>query len=66
MRIAIIVAGMCGLTTAWNLQKKGHDVTIFEKESIPGGLVLDSEPQWENYVEKSICIGLKTETALMQ
>jgi len=67
MRIAIIGAGMCGLTTAWNLQKKGHDVTIFEKESIPGGLASGfREPQWENYVEKFYHHWFKTDTALMQ
>ena len=67
MRIAIIGAGMCGLTTAWNLLKKGYDVTIFEKESIPGGLASGfREPQWENHVEKFYHHWFQTDAALMQ
>ncbi len=67
MRIAIIGAGMCGLTTAWNLQKKGHDITIFEKESIPGGLASGfREPHWENYVEKFYHHWFQTDAALME
>ncbi|MBI2611899.1 FAD-dependent oxidoreductase, partial [Candidatus Gottesmanbacteria bacterium] len=38
--IAIIGAGFTGLTTAYELSKKGIPVTIFEKESSPGGLAV--------------------------
>lgn len=35
--IAIIGAGPAGLQSAWILAKRGHKVTVFEKESTPGG-----------------------------
>ena len=37
MRIAIIGGGAAGMITAYNLNKKGHDVEIFEKQSRLGG-----------------------------
>ncbi len=38
MRTAIIGAGPMGLTTAYYLTKKGHDVTLFEADDRPGGM----------------------------
>lgn len=35
--IAIIGAGIAGLTCAYELQKKGHTVTVYEKEPYVGG-----------------------------
>jgi protoporphyrinogen oxidase len=53
MKIAIVGAGLTGMTAAWNLRKQGHNVTIFEKESNPGGLASGfREPQWQDSVEK--------------
>ncbi len=37
MKIAIIGGGASGLVTAYFLDKKGHEVTLFEKQSILGG-----------------------------
>jgi predicted NAD/FAD-binding protein len=39
MRIAIVGAGVSGLTAAYRLDQDGHDVTVYERESIPGGHV---------------------------
>ena len=39
MKIAIIGAGPTGLTAAHELLKKGHQVTIYEKEAQVGGLI---------------------------
>jgi len=48
MNIAIIGAGFTGLTAAFELCKKGHKVTIFEKDSHPGGLAIGyKEKSWE-------------------
>lgn len=38
-QVAIIGAGISGLTTAHLLEDKGFSTTIFEKESQPGGLI---------------------------
>jgi len=38
MRLAIIGAGFTGLTAAYQLSQKGHQITIFEKEKEAGGL----------------------------
>ena len=37
MNIAVIGAGIAGLTCAYELQKMGHHVEVFEKESYVGG-----------------------------
>lgn len=48
MKIAIIGAGFTGLTASYELIKKGHEVTIFEKDSKPGGLAIGyKEKEWE-------------------
>ena len=33
MRIAIIGAGVAGMTTAWALARAGHELTVFEQSS---------------------------------
>lgn len=48
MKIAIIGAGFTGLTAAYELLKKGHQVTVFEKDSRPGGLAIGyQEKEWD-------------------
>ncbi|HAX96357.1 MAG TPA: protoporphyrinogen oxidase, partial [Prolixibacteraceae bacterium] len=37
--IAVIGAGLTGLTAAYYLKKQGHSVTIFEKGTKPGGVI---------------------------
>ena len=38
-KIAVIGAGLTGLTTAYYLKKRGVDVTVFEKLDRPGGVI---------------------------
>jgi len=53
MKIAIIGAGYGGMSAAWDLQKVGHDVTIFESAEYVGGLASGfKEPHWDWSVEK--------------
>ena len=52
MKIAVIGAGIGGLTAAFSLRKKGHEVTVFEQESKPGGLAAGfKEEDWNGYME---------------
>jgi protoporphyrinogen oxidase len=53
MKIAIIGAGFTGLSAAYQLTKKGHKVTVFEKDSQPGGLAIGfKEKDWDWTFEK--------------
>ena len=47
MRIAIIGAGITGLTAGYYLAKEGHQITIFEKNNYLGGLAVNfSQKNW--------------------
>ncbi|MGI8420318.1 MAG: NAD(P)/FAD-dependent oxidoreductase [Candidatus Levyibacteriota bacterium] len=53
MKIAIIGAGFTGLSSAYQLVKQGHEVTVFEKDPQPGGLAIGyQEKEWEWSLEK--------------
>ena len=53
MNIAIIGAGVGGLTAAYDLVKAGHCVKIFERDEKPGGLAGGfKKEQWDWSVEK--------------
>ena len=53
MRIGIIGAGFTGLSAAYFLSKVGHKVSVFEKDSGPGGLALGyKEKGWKWSLEK--------------
>src|SRR6187401_94721 len=39
MDIAIVGSGVSGLTAAWELNRTGHRVTVFERDRTPGGHV---------------------------
>jgi len=53
MNIAVLGAGFTGLSAAYNLVKIGHTVTIFEQDSVPGGLAVGFKlPHWDWSLEK--------------
>jgi glutamate synthase (NADPH/NADH) small chain len=45
-RIAIVGAGSAGIAAAHDLSMLGHDVTIFEAEEIPGGMLYYGIPEF--------------------
>jgi NADPH-dependent glutamate synthase beta subunit-like oxidoreductase len=68
-RVAIVGAGPAGLTAAFYLRKKGHQVTMFEARSAPGGMMRFGIPDYRlprEVVEKEITqilnLGIKLQT----
>ncbi|MBQ1318005.1 MAG: FAD-dependent oxidoreductase [Lachnospiraceae bacterium] len=51
-KIAVIGAGPAGLSAAYFLRKGGYPVTVFEKESRPGGMMLNGIPSFR--LEKDV------------
>jgi len=52
MKIAVLGGGITGLTAAYFLSKKGHQVTVFEKSSVLGGLAVGfKQPNWHWHLE---------------
>jgi heterodisulfide reductase subunit A len=45
-RIAIVGSGPAGLTAAWQLARKGYQVTVLEKRSQPGGYLRHAIPAY--------------------
>ena len=51
-KIAVIGAGPAGMTAAFFLKEMGYPVTVFEKNSCPGGMLLNGIPSFR--LEKSV------------
>jgi protoporphyrinogen oxidase len=53
MKIGVVGAGIAGLTAAYELAKAGHSVTVYEKDSIAGGLASGfKDEQWQWPLER--------------
>ncbi len=46
-RIAIVGAGPAGLAAAENLRRKGHDITVYDANPFPGGLLIYGIPAFK-------------------
>lgn len=54
MKIAILGGGISGLTAAYCLAKKNHQVALFEKEKVLGGLAVGFKgDNWNWYLERA-------------
>jgi len=73
IKVAIVGSGPAGLTCAFYLAKKGYEVTVFEKESVAGGMLALGIPEYRlprqileadlNYI-KSAGMEIRTGTEL--
>ncbi|MBI4279450.1 MAG: FAD-dependent oxidoreductase [Armatimonadetes bacterium] len=45
-RVAVVGSGPAGLAAAFYLRARGHDVTIYEREAEPGGMLRDAIPAY--------------------
>ncbi|HEV2067204.1 MAG TPA: FAD-dependent oxidoreductase, partial [Thermomicrobiales bacterium] len=43
---AIVGAGVCGLTAARELARKGYEIDIYERFPVPGGVMWTGVPEW--------------------
>jgi len=56
-RVAIVGSGPAGLSAAWWLSAKGHEVVVFEERHAPGGMLRHAIPEYrlpERFLEKDI------------
>lgn len=51
-KMAVIGAGPAGMSCAYYLRERGYDVTVFEKEKRPGGMLMNGIPNF--VLEKDI------------
>lgn len=45
-KMAVIGAGPAGMSCAYYLRERGYDVTVFEKEARPGGMLMNGIPSF--------------------
>ena len=65
-KVAVIGAGAGGLAAAYDLAQAGHQVTVYEKESRPGGLAAGfKEENWDWSLEKFYHHWFQTDHAIL-
>jgi protoporphyrinogen oxidase len=67
MKIAVIGGGFTGLAAASKLISSGHEVEIFEKDHLPGGLAIGFKDQsWDWQLEKHYHHLFTSDTAILK
>jgi len=68
-KVAVIGAGPAGLTAAFYLRRKGHQVTIFEASPKPGGMMRYGIPSYrlpedvlEKEIDRILTLGIELQT----
>jgi len=68
-KVAIVGAGPAGLTAAFYLRKKGHQVTVFEERPEPGGMMRFGIPDYrlpqeavEREIAQVLAVGIELQT----
>jgi NADPH-dependent glutamate synthase beta subunit-like oxidoreductase len=59
MKVGIVGAGPAGLTAAYSLRAKGFQVTLYDRESVPGGLLRWAIPEFrlpQEVLERDLAI----------
>ena len=62
-QVAVVGAGVAGLTVGRELRASGHAVTIYERDAEPGGLMRSGVPAWR-LPRDVVATDIKTITAL--
>ena len=69
-KVAVIGSGPAGLTAAFYLRKKGHEVTVFESRPKPGGMMRYGIPFYRlpedalnMEIQQVLSVGIKLETS---
>ncbi len=66
-KVAILGAGPCGLTAAYYLSRRGYQVTVFEREDRPGGVLTTLIPRFrlpDAMIEREIAATLEQNVEL--
>ncbi len=67
MKIAIVGAGIAGMTAAWELSQQGHRITIYEADNYAGGLAAGFRAShWDWHLERYYHHLFETDTAIQQ
>lgn len=66
MKIAVVGGGFTGLAASYELTKRGHNVTLFEKDNVLGGLAHGfRQPHWDWHLEYAYHHFFTNDTALI-
>jgi len=57
-RVAMVGSGPAGLSAAAQLNRAGHSVTVFEREDLPGGLLMYGIPNMKLDKRRWSCAAL--------